>query len=107
MIDLPGISAFAVILHDNRLPVAAGISVLAGLTRGFSGFGSALIYVPLIAAIYDPRAAAATLLLIDFVSGFPFAIGAFRHCSWREVVPITIAAMAAVPFGTMALLLID
>jgi uncharacterized membrane protein YfcA len=33
---------------------------LAGAARGFSGFGSALIYVPLISAIYDPRTAAGT-----------------------------------------------
>jgi uncharacterized protein len=107
MIDLPGISTFAVVLNDDRFAIAAGISVLAGLVREFSGFGSALIYVPLIAAVYDPRVAAATLLLIDFVSGFPFAIAAFPYCNWREVVPITIAAMIAVPFGTMALLFID
>lgn len=107
MIDLPGISIFAVVLNDDRFPIAAGISVVAGLMRGFSGFGSALIYVPLIAAVYDPKVAAATLLLIDFVSGFPFAIGAFPYCNWREVVPITVAAMIAVPIGTMALLFID
>ncbi len=34
------------------------IAALSGLVRGFSGFGSALIYMPLMAAIYDPRIAA-------------------------------------------------
>ena len=42
---------------------------LAGVVRGFSGFGSALIYIPLISAIYDPRTAAGTFVLIDFATG--------------------------------------
>ena len=59
--------------------------------RGFSGFGGALIYMPLIAAIYDPRIAAVTLLLVDFVGSTPFAIPEVRRCTWREVLPISIA----------------
>jgi hypothetical protein len=34
------------------------VAPLAGLTRGFSGFGGAMIFMPLLAAIYDPRIAA-------------------------------------------------
>ena len=50
------------------------VAALAGVTRGFSGFGGAMVYMPLIAAIYDPRIAAVTILLVDFVSATPFAI---------------------------------
>ena len=75
--------------------------------RGFSGFGSALVYIPLISSIYDPRIAVATLLLIDFVSGIPFAVQAIPHCKWREIAPITISAIFAIPFGTIILLYFD
>ena len=61
------------------------VAALAGLMRGFSGFGGAMIYMPLIAAIYDPRIAAVTILLVDFVSATPFAIPEVRRCTWREV----------------------
>jgi uncharacterized membrane protein YcaP (DUF421 family) len=42
-------------------------ALAAGLARGFSGFGSALIYMPLVAAVYDPRVAAVTLLLMNYL----------------------------------------
>ena len=67
---------------------ALAVAVLAGLVRGFSGFGSALIYMPLVAAVYDPRVAAVTLLLIDTVGAAPFAVRAVDQCTWREVLPI-------------------
>ena len=51
----------------GRFIAALAIAVIAGLVRGFSGFGSALIYMPLISAIYGPRVAAPTLLLIDTI----------------------------------------
>src|SRR5262249_54444523 len=54
-----------------------------------------------------PRIAAATILLIDFVSGFPFAVRAFPLCRWREVIPLTVAAAATVPIGTLALVWVD
>ena len=83
---------------------AAGISAIAGLVRGFSGFGSALIYIPLISAVYSPRAAAVTLLIIDFMGAMWPAIHARRQCDYRDVIPIAIAASIAAPFGTLLLL---
>ena len=107
MIDLPDIATFATVVNDRRLVIAVAISILSGLMRGFSGFGSALVYIPLISSIYDPKIAVATLLLIDFVSGIPFAIQAIPQCKWREIAPITISAIFAIPFGTMILLYFD
>jgi uncharacterized membrane protein YfcA len=107
VIELPDSSTFAALLADRRIWVAAGISALAGLVRGFSGFGSALIYMPLIAAVYDPRTAAVTMLLIDFFVSAPFTVREFRRCIWSELLPMWAAASIAVPFGTMTLLLLD
>jgi uncharacterized protein len=105
--DLPTFATFATLIADPMVWVAIGIAALSGLVRGFSGFGSALIYVPLMAAMFGPRVAAGTLLLIDFVAGTPFAIGARRDGDWRDLIPISIAAAIGVPFGTYALLFAD
>ena len=67
--------------------------------RGFSGFGSALIYVPLIGAIYDPRTAAGTFLLIDFATGIAVLPTVWRQANWREVLPLGVAAAIAGQFG--------
>jgi uncharacterized membrane protein YfcA len=105
--ELPDIAAFSAALADRRFIAAVAIAALSGFVRGFSGFGSALIYIPLIAAVYEPRIAAPTLLLIDLAGSAPFTIRELSRCNWREVGPIIIAAGLAAPVGTMALILVD
>ncbi len=98
---------FANAIADPRFAVALGIAVLAGAVRGFTGFGSALLYMPLISAIYGPRIAAATLLLIDTICSLPFAIKAIPDCNWREVRVVMITGVIGVPLGVAALVYVD
>lgn len=107
MIELPTTATFAAALSEPRVFAAVAVAALAGLVRGFSGFGGAMVYMPLIAAIYDPRVAAVTILLVDFVSATPFAIPEVRHCTWREVTPLSLAMIFGLPLGTWALLVLD
>lgn len=107
MDTLVDFAALTALVDDKRFAAAVAISILSGVMRGFSGFGSALIYIPLISSIYDPKIAVATLLLIDFFSGIPFAVQSLPQCQWRDIVPITIAALLAIPLGTSILLYID
>lgn len=101
------ISIYADLLADPRFGLAVAIAFLSGLVRGFSGFGSALIYIPLMAAVYDPRVAVVSLLMIDFVASAPYTVREFWRCDWRQVVPVWIAATIAVPLGTWALIVVD
>ncbi len=103
MTALPDLSTFQSILADPRIFLAVGISLLSGAVRGFSGFGSALIYVPLMSAVFEPRVGAASFLLIDFATGLTFVFGVWRQASWREVLPLAAAATVALQFGTMIL----
>src|SRR5262249_27217557 len=106
-VTIPEYALFAAALQNPRFYIALAIAILAGVVRGFSGFGSAQIYIPLIAAVYSPRAAAVTLLIIDTLGAAPFAVPALARCTWPEVLPMFIAAAVAVPLGTWALLVID
>jgi hypothetical protein len=107
LIHFPNFAALATVLHDGRFLVAVAIALVAGLVRGFTGFGSALVYMPLISAVYDPRVAAATLLLIDSICSLPFALHAAPQCNAREVWPVSIAAALALPLGVAVLIYID
>jgi uncharacterized membrane protein YfcA len=107
VIEIPDSATFAAVLADRRFLIALAIATISGLVRGFSGFGSALIYMPLIAAVYDPRIAAVTLLLVDFTCSTPFVIGQLRRCTWSEVTPISIAMVVTVPLGTWLLVVLD
>jgi uncharacterized protein len=107
MIDLPDFSTFVAVLSERRFLVAAAISAVAGAARGFAGFGSALIYVPLISAVYEPKIAAVSLLLIDSATGVPYAGRAFPQCDWRDVGPTVAAALVLLPLGTLLLLVVE
>lgn len=100
-------SLFAGLVADRRFPLAICIVIVAGLVRGFSGFGSALIHIPLIAALYNPRIAAVTILLIDFAGAAPLSIREFRKCNWHDVLPVAIVAGLSIPVGALALTWID
>jgi uncharacterized membrane protein YfcA len=104
---LPNLPALSDLLHDGRFIAALAIAVIAGLVRGFSGFGSALIYMPLISALYGPKVAAPTLLLIDTICSLPFTVHAAPQCNPREVAWVSLAGFIALPVGVMALVYVD
>lgn len=104
MPDLPSLTA---IVSEPRFAVAVAVAALAGLVRGFSGFGSALVYMPLIAALYEPKVAVPTELLIDTLCSLPWAIKAAPACNVREVRGVAIFGTMTIPLGVAALVYVD
>ena len=104
---LPDFPVLSALLHDGRFIAAVAIAVISGLVRGFSGFGSALIYIPLISALYGPRIAAPTLLLIDTICSLPFTIHTAPLCNRREVAWVSLAGFIFLPLGVTALVYVD
>lgn len=92
---------------DTPLVLAVLIALAAGVVRGFSGFGSALIFVPLISALYDPARATPVFAVIDAALMAPMALRAFRRCDWPEVAPMAAATAAFTPVGVYALVVIE
>jgi len=92
---------------DPALLWAASAALVAGITRGFSGFGGALIFMPLVSAAYGPAVAAPVLLVVDTVLTLPIVARAFRRCNWRELAPLAATAMLAAPIGVYLLRHID
>lgn len=103
MLDLPSAAIFSALFSDPRFPIALAIAALAGLVRGFSGFGSALIYVPLMSAVYGPKIAAATFVIADIITGTVFLAGVWRKAHYREVLIMAACAIGAAQFGTLIL----
>jgi hypothetical protein len=80
---------------------------VAALARGFSGFGGALIFVPLASAAVGPQAAAPILLLIDGVAQLGLLKNAWRAANRREVAIMTLGALAGIPLGAAILTYMD
>jgi uncharacterized membrane protein YfcA len=81
----------------------AASALLAGLARGFSGFGGALIFVPLASAVVGPRLAAPLLLIIDAVAAAGLIPNAWHHAIRREVGTMAVGALVGVPLGVSLL----
>ncbi|CDN52957.1 Protein containing DUF81 [Neorhizobium galegae bv. officinalis bv. officinalis str. HAMBI 1141] len=82
-------------------------ALIAGLARGFSGFGGALIFVPLAGAAVGPKSAPALLLVIDGVTTLGMLPDGWRRANRREVGTMLIGTLVGVPAGTTLLALID
>jgi hypothetical protein len=83
------------------------IGFISGTARGFSGFGSALIFMPLASSLAAPRLIAALLLIIDFVGALPLLPHAWRKADRKATGIIVIGALVGVPIGTWLLTRLD
>ena len=79
------------------------VAFISGTARGFSGFGSALIFMPLASSIADPRLVAAVLLIIDFIAAAPLLPGAWAKADRKATSIIVFGALIGVPIGTYLL----
>ena len=94
--------------HSSGAHMLLAISAfLAALARGFSGFGSALIFVPLASTAIGPQAAAPLLLIIDGVAAAGLIPGAWRHADKRDAGTLSIGALAGIPLGAWVLIKSD
>jgi uncharacterized protein len=83
------------------------IALVSGTARGFSGFGSALIFMPLASSIAAPRLVAALLLMIDLVGSSPLIPNAWKHADRKATAVMVLGALVGVPFGTYFLSRLD
>jgi uncharacterized membrane protein YfcA len=95
---------------DVSISAALAISVIAlvsGIARGFSGFGSALIFMPLASSMAAPRLVAALLLIIDFIAAAPLVPNAWQHADRKATAVMVAGALVGVPIGTYFLSRLD
>jgi uncharacterized membrane protein YfcA len=91
----------------NTAIALCAIAFVSGTARGFSGFGSALIFMPLASSIAAPQLVAALLLIIDFVAALPLLPGAWRQADRRATAVMVLGALIGVPIGTFLLTRLD
>jgi hypothetical protein len=83
------------------------IAFVSATARGFSGFGSALIFMPLASSMASPRLVAALLLIIDFVAALPLVPNAWKHADRKATAVMVLGALIGVPIGTYFLSRLD
>jgi uncharacterized protein len=91
----------------NAALAICAIAFVSGAARGFSGFGSALIFMPLASSIAAPRLVAALLLVIDFVAAAPLIPNAWQQADRKATAVVVLGALVGVPVGTCFLSRLD
>jgi hypothetical protein len=94
-------------IGTNTALAICAIALISGTARGFSGFGSALIFMPLASSLAAPRLIAALLLIIDFVGALPLLPNAWRQADRKATTVIVAGAVVGVPIGTWLLTRLD
>jgi uncharacterized protein len=92
---------------DGRHAVVIVAVTIAGLLRGFVGFGAALISVPVFSLVLGPHAAVAINSVMGLPAVFQLLPEAVRRAERSIVLPICVAIFVATPFGTWALVATD
>jgi uncharacterized membrane protein YfcA len=80
---------------------------VAGLVRGFAGFGSAMIIMPVASSVLTPVEAVVFVITAELIGPMPNALAAWREGTPREVGRLALGAMLALPFGVWALSSMD
>ena len=83
------------------------IAGLAGVIRGITGFGGAMVLTPPLALLLGLRLAIPVVLLLEAFAGAPMMRDAARRATWRTLTPITLAALVTIPLGGYVLVHAD
>src|SRR5262249_22906787 len=86
---------------------ALGVTLIAGLMRGFAGFGSAMLIAPISAILFGSAEMVVTVVAIELVVSLQLFPQVRRHADWRLLAPMSIAACAAMPLGVWLLASVD
>lgn len=85
----------------------AATLVVAGIVRGFTGFGSALVFVPVAGIFLPPVHVIAIIALVEVASIAALVPRAWGQANRAQVGLLALAALPAVPLGLMVMTALD
>ncbi len=97
---MPGVGA-------DGIAVLLAATLIGGLVRGFTGFGFAMVFMPLASVVLGPVAALGLIWFIDLPFALPIAVRSARAAEWREILPLLLTATLALPAGIWLLIWLD
>jgi uncharacterized membrane protein YfcA len=94
-------------LAEPRIWFLFAVSLIGGVVRGYSGFGGALIVIPLAATVFGPKMAVPLFYLFDLGSATPYGYRSVPKCKWPQVLPMLAGHLVMLPLGTWLLTNMD
>ncbi|MEM6986275.1 MAG: sulfite exporter TauE/SafE family protein [Pseudomonadota bacterium] len=80
---------------------------LSGLARGFAGFGTALVYVPLAGLVLPPVWVIMSILVFDLIGPLPLVPESLRNARRGDLIMLALGLCVGVPTGVWLLADVD
>lgn len=91
-------------LFGNDLLIGVLSVFAAGLIRGFSGFGSALINAPILSLVWGPLIGVPVAALVEIAPAIHLTPRALKVAHWKTVFWIAVPAVILMPAGALVLI---
>ncbi|GBD27373.1 hypothetical protein HRbin30_02720 [bacterium HR30] len=72
--------------HAVELGFDVLVLLIAGVVRGFSGFGFALVAVSGLSLVHPPAVVVPTILCLEILASVPLLRGVWSHAHWNSIV---------------------
>lgn len=93
----------ATALTTDGLWLVLSGAVLAGVVRGFSGFGTAMIFLPFASIVLSPVQSLLALMVMDLVGPLPMVPRALRDATRAHLVWLCAGMLCLLPVGLLLL----
>jgi uncharacterized protein len=92
---------------DTGLLIAVAVVSVAGIMRGFAGFGGTMVIAPVLSLLFDTPEAVAISLLLNTLVSVQLLPDALPLTRWKEIAPMSVATVLTPPLGAMILIAVD
>jgi len=83
------------------------VIMFAGFIRGFLGFASGLITIPILSLLYSPIFALVFNIVLEIPATIYLTYVGAKTCKFKEISPMFFCMMVAIPIGTIFLISIN
>jgi len=83
------------------------VILFSGFIRGFLGFASGLITIPILSFLYSPIFAIVFNIVIEVPTTIYLSYVGAKTCKFREISPMFFSMLITIPIGTIFLISID
>jgi uncharacterized protein len=83
------------------------LAFIAGLMRGYTGFGTPIFLSPIYAVLFGPQATVPLLIIMEIGVMVQMVPWAWKKAEWREVAGLAAGCAVMLPMGALALSVLD
>ncbi len=84
-----------------------GLGLVGGLMQGYTGWGAAMLMMPLITLVYPPIEALALLVVGGLIISAQLYPSALRKATWNDIWPLLLTLVLFTPIGSVLLFYLD